>query len=159
FVETVKNQAIEEAAARFLSSLSYSGLVELEFKFDPRDKRYKLLDFNARAWTWIALGPLAGVDFPYLLVQAGSGANLQPVRGRAGRRWMYLARDLVAAYQQFAAGKLALSTYLRSLRRPIVFAAFAWSDPVPGLADLPLTAYRALTKRGAFAKRVPSRAL
>ena len=48
-VETIENRAVEKAARRFLSSLSYDGIVELEFKFDERDGHCKLLDFNARA--------------------------------------------------------------------------------------------------------------
>src|SRR6185295_11596223 len=63
FVETVKNERVVAEAVRFLSSLNYSGIVELEFKYDVRDDCYKLLDFNARCWTWIALGATAGVDF------------------------------------------------------------------------------------------------
>jgi D-aspartate ligase len=153
FVETVENPAIEEAASRFLSSLDYSGLVELEFKYDARDERYKLLDFNARAWTWIALGPLAGVDFPYLLVQAMTGRSDVPLRGRAGARWIHLARDIVAGGQQIMVGTLTLSAYLRTLRPPIVFAAFAWDDVLPGLLDVPLTLYRVLTRRAVSWKR------
>jgi predicted ATP-grasp superfamily ATP-dependent carboligase len=58
-----EQREVEDAACRFLRSLDYSGLAEVEFKYDRRDGRYKLLDVNARGWTWSALGPLAGVDF------------------------------------------------------------------------------------------------
>jgi D-aspartate ligase len=59
FVETVDQPEIEETACRFLRSLDYSGLVEVEFKYDQRDQRYKLLDVNARGWTWNALGSIS----------------------------------------------------------------------------------------------------
>ena len=81
---------------RLLRSLNYSGIVELEFKYDDRDDSYKLLDFNARAWTWIALGASAGVDFPYLLWRTATGDRPEPVRGMAGAAWMHVARDLLA---------------------------------------------------------------
>jgi predicted ATP-grasp superfamily ATP-dependent carboligase len=147
FVETVENRAIEEAACKFLSSIEYSGLVELEFKYDERDERYKLLDFNARAWSWIGLGAIAGVDFPSLLVLGC--AESEPVFPRApeGARWMHVPRDLAAAASLMFAGTLTLSEYLRQLRRPITFAAFAWDDPLPGIMELPITAYRSAIRR------------
>jgi D-aspartate ligase len=150
FVECVDNSAVESAATRFLRSLNYSGIVELEFKYDSRDNRYKLLDFNARVWTWIALGAAAGVDFPYLLWLGQGSDNGELVRGRLGATWMHAARDLASASHLMMRGTLTPVGYLRSLRLPITFAAFALDDLLPGLVDLPMTLYRVLIKRRAF---------
>ena len=68
-VETVDNPAIEQPARRLLAAISYSGLVELEFKVDPRTGQAKLLDINARTWLWHMVARRAGVDFPYLTWQ------------------------------------------------------------------------------------------
>jgi predicted ATP-grasp superfamily ATP-dependent carboligase len=46
FVEPVEHETIEMAANRFLASLRFSGLAEVEFNFDARDGRYKSLDVN-----------------------------------------------------------------------------------------------------------------
>ena len=75
------------------------------------------------------------------------------IRGRANATWMHFARDLVAASQHVLAGTLAPSAYLASFRLPIAFAAFAWDDPVPGLLELPLSLYRALSRRVPFMLR------
>ena len=147
FVETIKNAAIERAAETFLASLNFSGLVELEFKYDLRDGRYKLLDFNNRAWAWIGLGAAAGVDMPYLAFQLATGHDAPPKRGRAGAVWMHVARDLASAVQNAAAGRLKLADYRYCWRRPLALAAFAWDDPLPGLAELPLATYRSVTRR------------
>src|SRR5262249_28001184 len=50
YVETIEQPAIESLAERFLRAIDYNGLVEIEFKQDPRDGEYKLLDVNARIW-------------------------------------------------------------------------------------------------------------
>jgi predicted ATP-grasp superfamily ATP-dependent carboligase len=42
------------------------------------------------------------------------------------------------------AGHLSPADYLRSWRKPMVFAAFAKDDIVPGLVDLPLGVARVL---------------
>jgi predicted ATP-grasp superfamily ATP-dependent carboligase len=147
FVETVEQPEIEETACRFLRSLDYSGLVEVEFKYDQRDRRYKLLDVNARAWTWNALGSIAGVDFAHLLWLAAIGDPIGPVRSHANVAWMHASRDVVAACHEMLAGTLSPVSYLKSWQKPLVFAAFAKDDPLPGLIDLPLTAYRVFAAR------------
>ncbi len=147
FVQTIEQREVEEAAGRFLSSLGYSGLVEIEFKYDARDGRYKILDVNARTWTWIALGGIAGVDFPYLQWRVALGEKLPRLRGRAGAAWMHASRDVIAACQEMRAGILAPASYRKSLHGPMVFAAFAADDPLPGILDLPLVVSHVLTQR------------
>src|SRR5262249_51854285 len=67
FVETVEDPETSAAAARLLKALAYAGIVEVEFKRDPRDGKLKLLDINPRVWGWQSLCGAAGVDYPYLL--------------------------------------------------------------------------------------------
>jgi D-aspartate ligase len=138
---------VEAAACRFLRSIGYSGIAEVEFKYDARDGRYKILDVNARAWTWIALGHVAGVDFPYLLWRLATGESVAQMRGRAGAAWLHLSRDLMAAGQEILAGTFSPASYLKSFRRLMEFAAFAADDPLPGIVDLPLAFARVLINR------------
>jgi predicted ATP-grasp superfamily ATP-dependent carboligase len=147
FVETIARADVEHAACRFLESLDYDGLVEVEFKHDARDGRLKLLDVNARVWTWIALGGRAGVDFPHLFWRLAIGEALPIARGASGVGWMHASRDIVAACQEITAGYLAPRDYLSSLRGPLQFAAFAADDPLPGVLDVPLSLARVFTKR------------
>jgi predicted ATP-grasp superfamily ATP-dependent carboligase len=60
---------------------------------------------------------------------------------------MHVSRDLAAAHRQILAGTLSPLTYLKSLRRPLEFAAFAMDDPLPALLDLPMAAWRIWTRR------------
>ena len=147
FVETIQNEEVEAAASKFLASLGYTGIAEIEFKFDARDRRYKILDVNARTWTWNSLGALAGVDFPCVLWLLAMGEKVGRIRADTDARWMYLSRDILAAISGMLAGTLSPAGYLRSFRRPIAFATFAKDDFLPALVDLPLTAWRTLTRR------------
>src|SRR5437016_7896084 len=100
FVETVEVPEVEEPARRILAAIDYAGLVELEFKYDRRDRRYKLLDFNPRVWTWVSLCDRAGVDYPYLLWRMMLGDRVSAVRGRPGVRWVRMIPDVPAALQE-----------------------------------------------------------
>jgi D-aspartate ligase len=147
FVETIALPEIEQAACRFLRSLDYSGLVEIEFKYDARDGSYKILDVNTRTWTWISLGAAAGVDFTLLQWRLAVGERIAPVAGRAGVSWRYLSRDLAAAALEMLAGTIAPIDCLRTLRPARAAAVLAWDDPLPAALDLPLVAARVAKRR------------
>jgi predicted ATP-grasp superfamily ATP-dependent carboligase len=147
FVETVDCAEVEEAGRRLLGSLDYTGIAEVEFKYDRRDGRYKLLDVNTRIWTWGGLGAAAGVDFADALWRLARGEQVAPLRPTRNVAWLHASRDAVAAAHEMLRGRLTLAAWLRSLRRPLTFAAFALDDPLPGLIELPLALTRAVTHR------------
>ncbi|OLC41783.1 MAG: hypothetical protein AUH74_05225 [Nitrospirae bacterium 13_1_40CM_4_62_6] len=146
FVETVEVPEIEAPAHRLLAAIHYTGLVELEFKYDRRDRRYKLLDFNARIWTWSSLCCRAGVDYPYLLWRMMLGNRVPEIRGRAGVRWVRMLADVPAAFQELVRGRLRVADYVRSFRGPLEFALSAADDPWPGVLDVPIRAHAFTTK-------------
>lgn len=147
FVETLDAPEIVEPSRRLLAAIRYTGLVEVEFKFDAPNGGYKLLDINPRLWTWAALGGRAGVDFPYLLWQMMVGRPVREQTGRAGARWVRMSTDVPAAIHEMFRGSLGLRDYLRSLRSPVEFALMAADDPLPGLLDLPLFGYKHIHNR------------
>lgn len=143
FVQSIEEPKVEELASRFLKATGHSGLVELEFKYDRRDGRYKLLDVNARTWAWLSLGSKAGVDFPWVVWKLALGEPVERSRARAGCSWAHVSRDLAAGFSEMRAGSLTLSEYLNSFRATrLEFAAFSKDDPLPGLLDLPLALSR-----------------
>jgi D-aspartate ligase len=143
YVETVDEPGVIEPAERLLAAKGFTGLVEVEFKRDPRDGRFKILDVNPRVWGWHTLGGRAGVDFPYLLWLLATGGPIPRLRGSAGKRWIHLSGDLRVASEEILRRRLSLADYLRSFRGPLETAIFAWDDPLPALLDLPLFAWAA----------------
>jgi D-aspartate ligase len=159
FVETIDEPDIEEPARRLLKALRLTGIVEVEFKRDPRDGSLKLLDINARAWAWQSLGARAGVDFPYLLWRVMHGERIAPLRARAAVRWIRPATDIRAAASEIAGGRLSIAGYMRSLQWPLAFAVFAWDDPLPAIIEPPLMASVLLARRLVTSRTRRARAL
>lgn len=147
YVETISLPELAEPSCRFLSAIGYYGLVELEYKRDPRDGVCKLLDVNARTWGYHSLGQSAGVDFPYLLYRDQIGARVEEAHARPGVRWIRLTTDMPNALRDIRAGTLRPGDYLRSLRGVHTEAVFSLRDPVPGLYEIALLPYLAV-KRG-----------
>ncbi len=147
FVETTDLPLLETFSERFLRTIGYYGLVEIEYKLDRRDGRYKLLDVNARAWGYHSLGQQAGVDFPFLLFADQLGEPIASCRAKAGVRWIRLVTDLPTAAYQLAHGHLDWRRYLRSLVGFDIEAVFSLRDPMPTVAEVALIPYLS-RKRG-----------
>ncbi len=141
YVETIEQPEVERLARRLLAAMEFTGLVEVEFKQDPRDGRFKLLDVNARVWGWHTLGQRAGLDFPYLTWKFIHGDPISATRARSGVRWIRFATDIPSAMLAIRSGGLTPRGYLRSFQRPLEFAIFATDDPLPALVEVPWLAY------------------
>jgi predicted ATP-grasp superfamily ATP-dependent carboligase len=146
-VETVDLPIIAEYSERFLQAINYYGLVEIEYKRDPRDGQYRLLDFNARTWGYHSLGQGAGVNFPYLLFCDQLGKTIEPVQARPGVRWIRFVTDMPTEVLEILKGRQDLRSYLRSLKGIHKESVFSREDLMPGLMELLLVPYL-FVKRG-----------
>ena len=147
YVETTEAPVIAELSERFVQAIHYHGLVEIEYKRDPRDGRYKLLDVNARPWGFHALGAASGVDFPWLLYADRTGLPIEPLRARTGVGWLRLLTDVPTALSDIAHGFLTPAAYVKSLFATRVESVFRWSDPLPFLMETALLPWLIAKKR------------
>jgi len=147
YVETADLPEIEEFSLRFLKAIDFYGIAEVEYKRDPRDGQYKLLDVNARAWGFHGLGLAAGVDFPYLLFADQMGYSTEPCKAKAGVGWLRLLTDIPTSLGGLLTRNLTLGSYIQSIRRARVESVFSWNDPLPSLAEFALLPYFIRKKR------------
>jgi D-aspartate ligase len=139
FVETIEDPKVEEMSRRLLGHLGLDGLVEVEFKRDPRDGELKLLDINLRVWGWHTLAQRAGVDFPYLAYRLARGEEItERPHARTGERWLRVSTDLPSGMREVLRGNESLFPYLKTLFSRHESAIFARDDPLPALVELPL---------------------
>jgi D-aspartate ligase len=141
YVETIELPLIEELSLRFLKSINYYGLVEVEFKRDPRDGEYKLLDVNARSWGFHSLGLPAGVDFSFALFSHQIGEAVPPGRAQPGVGWLRLVTDLPTAFSDIIHRQITIADYFASLRKTRIESVFSRRDPLPSIAELVLLPY------------------
>ena len=146
YVETVDCPELESTSVELLRAIDFYGLAELEYKRDPRDGIFKLLDFNARCWGYHALGARAGVDFPALVYDDLMGRVPSERRARAGVRWIRLVTDIPAAALEIGRGRLSLGDYVRMLRTFDIESVFSRDDLLPGLRELAHVPYLIRTR-------------
>jgi D-aspartate ligase len=141
YVETVELPTIVELSERFLRAIDYYGLVEVEFKQDPRDGLFKLLDVNARTWGFHSIGGPAGVDFPYLLYADQVGKPVDRSDAKAGVGWLRAIADLPTAALDLWDGEMDLRSYWRSLKHTRTESVFCLQDPLPSIAEVLMLPY------------------
>ena len=146
YVESIEMPLVEELSERFIKSINYYGLIEIEFKHDLRDGRYKLLDVNARTWGFHSMGSVAGVDFPYLLFADQMGLPIEPCHGLASVGWLRLITDLPTVFLDLLGGHLSVLSYLKSLQNTRIESVFCKEDPLPSLCEIALLPYLAMKK-------------
>jgi D-aspartate ligase len=146
FVETIDLPKLEAMSIRLLQAIDYYGLVEVEFRRDPRDGEFKLLDINARTWGYHSLGTAAGVDFAHMLFEHQMGRPVIPARARIGVNWMRWVTDLPVGMHGLWLRKWGLLDYFKSVSRTNTEAVFDRADPLPSLAEAALVPYHVLTR-------------
>ena len=86
--EAVWVQEVVDAGLRLLAAFEFRGLSQVEFKRDPRDGRYKLMEINPRLFQWHGLAAACGVDLPRLAYADLLGLPHAPATmNGGGKRW------------------------------------------------------------------------
>jgi len=76
---SVHDAELVERSVALLRSIGWIGMAMVEYKQDPRDAEFKLLEINPRFVGSLQLAISAGVDFPNLLCRAFLGGPRPPV--------------------------------------------------------------------------------
>ncbi len=128
----VTNERLRDDVERLLQEMRYRGLVDLDLRWDARDDRYKLLDFNPRIGAQFRLfEDSAGLDVAraaYLDLTGQPVPDDAPVRNR---RFIVENYDLLAAFGYHRRGELDVRAWARSLRGVAETAWFARDDLAP----------------------------
>ncbi|MGA4840251.1 ATP-grasp domain-containing protein [Streptomyces sp. G45] len=93
----VDNPELADNVARFIKQIGFTGIVDLDIRFDRRDSRYKLLDFNPRMGAQFRLFESAsGVDVVRAMHLHLTGRPVPEAEQRAGHRYVVENIDLPA---------------------------------------------------------------
>jgi predicted ATP-grasp superfamily ATP-dependent carboligase len=147
FAESVYIQELEEYGCIFLKEINYYGLSEVEFKKDPRDGNYKLLEMNARTWLWHSLAIRCGVDFPYLQYMDIIHGQVKPVLSfRENVKWVHFYTDFAISLNEIIHGRMRLGEYLHSLQGEKENGVFSKDDIMPFVMETLMLPYLYLTR-------------
>lgn len=93
----VDNPELADIAARFIKQIGFTGIIDLDLRFDRRDGQYKLLDFNPRMGAQFRLFESeSGIDVVRALHLSLTGRAVPEGEQRAGHRYIVENIDLPA---------------------------------------------------------------
>jgi predicted ATP-grasp superfamily ATP-dependent carboligase len=141
FAFTCEIPEIEEPSIRILREMGYYGLSEVEFMYDDKDGKYKLLEINPRTWGWHTLGAAAGVNFSSLLFADINNKSLCVNSFQTNVKWVRLLTDVPIVISEICKGRLSLTDYFDSLKGKKEFAVYSSKDPLPFIVEVFLAPY------------------
>jgi D-aspartate ligase len=117
---------------RMLRALDFHGFANIEFKRDPRDGQYKIIEVNARHNLSALLAVRCGVNFPLLQYRHLVHGELpdQP-QCRQGVYWIDVTRDAKDAMSYLRRAGYSVGRFLRPYLAPHVTAVWDVRDPGP----------------------------
>lgn len=141
------NPVLLDAASKLMQHTQWNGVAMVEFKHNPSDNSYALMEINGRFWGSLPLSIAAGADFPVLLYQLMMGQPMTPGIVKTGVVTRKLSADLywlelvlrrdgdpdMVTFPSM--GRIFRDLLLMLLPRHH-FDVQQWRDPKPGFVDI-----------------------
>ncbi|MBU0742010.1 hypothetical protein KKG45_09780 [bacterium] len=129
--------AVAEAAAairKLFADMPYRGIFSVEFKRDPRDGHFRLIEVNTRPWSFNEFAARCGVDVTMMAYRDALGEEVPEIlRYREGCGSALLMEDVSACLALMRRGEMGLGSWLKDVLRS-EWSLFRWEDPLPDFA-------------------------
>lgn len=134
FAESVMIEDIVKQATPLIKALRYTGVCEVEFMHDHRDKKWELIEINPRTWKWVGLAKTCGIDYAKMLYQHANGIHQEyPKTYHVGIKWVDHLTDPIVGIKMIKARMISFTEYFKSMKGKVIPAIWNWKDPVPAL--------------------------
>lgn len=129
----------DDAAVAYADALlrtsGFDGITQIEFKRDPRDGTFRLIEINLRSWQWHSLARRCGVDLVGMCYRSACGEPvMRAVSGprHDGKRWVAAVPHVKAG----VANREGVGSIVKPLAGLIEEPVFSVRDPKPGAVQL-----------------------
>lgn len=137
-----------DASQKLMRALKWHGVAMVEFKWNPQDRSFSLMEINGRFWGSLPLAIAAGADFPAMLYELLTNGSITPRPAAktdiycrklsSDLYWheMILRRDAPNKLVRFPSNTQVLKDAFMVFSPRHHFDVQQWRDPKPGLIDL-----------------------
>jgi D-aspartate ligase len=158
-VQTDWSDTLLDYSLKLTRKIGYYGYAGTQFKLDPRDGVFKLMEINGRMSMSNSLAFRSGVNLPYLMYQEALSGSLPAIKEFKQNYpnkilWWYFLGDMMAIINNKE--YLRPFSYLKSLiGRGYTIEPLSWRDPYPFLYTLMVpfvNLFRKLNRKLRFSK-------
>ena len=136
-VQTVDRPDLFAPSLRLLHAMRFTGIAEVEYKWDARSDNFQLIEVNPRPWDQHRLGNSSGLDLVYLAYCEHAGMPSPVLAPRlGGHKWIAEDAFFMAVLRLAWRRDPKLWSIIRLARGNRVYAIWSWKDPLPGLVYL-----------------------
>ena len=134
----IHNEEVYRLTIQFIKAIGYQGILDIGYRYDARDGKFKVLDVNPRIGSTFRLFVRAdGLDVARSLYLDLTGQPVPSGTCLAERRkWIVEDCDLISSLRYFRDGNLKPSEWVRSFRGVQECSFLSVHDPAPLLAML-----------------------
>ena len=134
-VQSTDRPELLEPTIRLLREVNFTGIAEVEYKYDAAAGEYKLIEINPRPWDQHRIGAACGVDLIYLAYCDHAGLPKPTVRTAfTARKWVAEDAFVMAALRLLWRREWAVADLFRQARGRKVYAIWSARDPLPFVA-------------------------
>ncbi len=131
YAETVDIPELVVSAKKILKQINFTGVCEVEFKFDTRDNTYKFLEVNPRTWKWHTLAEKS--DSPILMSLYHYMYDLEPIIKNDQKNASF--RHLITDIPTILKMKLSKINYPKT-KKNIKYAVWDSNDLLPAFFEI-----------------------
>jgi D-aspartate ligase len=137
-VKSIYDEEIRNIGRKVFGLIEYKGVGSVEFKYDERDNKYKLIEINSRYWQQNILPTKCGINFPLIeyLYLTNSKNYKWPTNYTKGIKWLNIYMDFTSFLNYRKEGEMDLIDWIDELKGEKVYSDFACDDLIPGFYEL-----------------------
>lgn len=133
-VQAADRPELLERTIRMLKAMRYTGIAEVEYKWDAAASEYKLIEINPRPWDQHRLGKSCGTDLAYLAYCDHAGLPKPKTASRvSSEKWIAEDAFLMESLRLLRRRDPKLRRLLAKARGKRIYAIWSIRDPLPFL--------------------------
>lgn len=128
-----------ERTDRLLRTMRFTGIAEVEYKWDPAKREYLLIEINPRPWDQHRLGKSCGVDLVHIAYREHAGLAMPAARLRKSeRKWIAEDTFITTVLRLLWRRDSKFNFLFRHARGKRMYAIWSANDPLPSMAHITL---------------------
>jgi len=131
--ESIEKEELFQPSKLLMHTLNFNGICEIEYLLDIRDKKYKLIEINARSWLWVGLAKACGVNYAKLAYDYVNGFEIKEIKKyQTGIVWFNPITNIFFGIKGLLMGRVKLKSIFENRQKKKINALFQKGDQKPG---------------------------
>jgi predicted ATP-grasp superfamily ATP-dependent carboligase len=131
-IESIFIEEFEEIVTTLMKKIGYHGIIDAEFKLDPRDNKFKLIEINPRTWMQNSLPTKCGINIAYQyyldqIKELETTSNDEFI----DCKWLYMIDDLKVSFNYIKNKEISFKEWINSYKGNKEYAVYSSDDPLP----------------------------